>query len=381
MFRFVRNVILLCFIITLPLLAKLYFAEPAERTFYISFLRQFFSSEKIQQVISQPKAALMELSGSVARVLPDTENFQLIAACGKTETLAIDRSSKGKIYRWVDSEGRVHYGDAAPNQNRQSEDLSVYYKDRIRYFTLDIIEDTRSLPAFARDRISTDVRQIYRILARELQLDHLRRVTLTLRIIENAQDFQAYKTQVAPGLRTNSGFYSSKSNEAVVFQGDNPAAMRAVIRHESSHVIMAGLYGYTPTWFNEGMAEYFEALQVEGQQRRVEPSRAHLDHLRRQLENNQLPGLASYLEIPSRDWYAGNLQDHYAIAWSIAFFLMSHDAGQQMLRGMMSRMSANYCGVLAETDLFGTHYPGGLQAFEAAWVDWLTNATVVAHRF
>ena len=381
MFRFIRNVIVLCFILILPLLAKLYYAEPAEREYYISYIKQLVTTGEFKRIIKETPNAITQLAEKVITYLPESETFQAIAACGKTETLDIDRSSKAKIYRWVDDEGKTHYGDAAPGQNRNTEDLSVYYKDRIRYFNLDIIEDTSSLPAFTRDKISADVRQIYGILARELQLDHLRRVMLTLRIIESPEEFQAYKSRIAPGLRTNSGFYSSKTNEAVVFQGDHPASMRAVIRHESSHVIMAGLYGYTPTWFNEGMAEFFEALQVEGQARKVEPSRAHLQHLRSLLERGALPNLASYLNISSRNWYAGNLQDNYAIAWSMAFFLMSHDEGQQMLRAMMGHMSTNYCSVLATGNNFDAHYPGGLIAFESAWVDWLKGSNIVAQRF
>jgi hypothetical protein len=37
--------------------------------------------------------------------------------------------------------------------------------------------------------------------------------------------------------------------------------------------------------------------------------------------------------------------------------------------------------VLATGNNFDAHYPGGLEDFEPAWIDWLKSSNVVAQRF
>ena len=140
------------------------------------------------------------------------EAFQQIASCGKTQTSALEKSTSAEIYRWTDDNGQVHFGDAKPGATRNSDVMSVNYPDRKQYFKLKLIEDSQSLPAFTRDKVSAEVRQVYRILSRDLQLEHLRKVFLNVRIIGTQDEFQQYKAQVAPQTRTNSGFYTRKSD-------------------------------------------------------------------------------------------------------------------------------------------------------------------------
>mgnify|MGYP002713164493 CR=1 FL=1 len=276
MLRWLTNTLVLAFILVLPLAAKFYFADPAERAFYLSWLKQQWHrpvAESVTQVIAEVKQAAPE--PLIPKFKASIEGFQQLAGCGKTQTLAITEENSGSIYRWVDDKGRVHFSDKEPGAQVNSEQMSVHYQNKKRYFNLEIIEDTSSLPAFTRDKVSADVRQIYGILSRDMALDHLRRVLLNVRIIESQDAFQDYRAKVAPQISTKSGFYIGKGNEAVIFQGDNDERMLAVVRHEATHVIVAGLYGYSPVWFNEGLAEYFEHMQLSGQLRQVQPVGYH----------------------------------------------------------------------------------------------------------
>ena len=182
-------------------------------------------------------------------------------------------------------------------------------------------------------------------------------------------------------MRTNSGFYTSTNNEAVVFQGNNPDFMRAVIRHEATHVMMAGLYGVTPSWFNEGLAEYFEQLQLSGQSRQIAPVGYHWEHLQKQQADGRLMALQSYVNLPPQAWYGGDLQDNYAMAWSLVYYLMSEPQGKTFLKGMMNEMAEDYCWSTPGSDYFDAHYPGGFNAFEAGWEDWLADSLPASHRY
>jgi len=315
------------------------------------------------------------------KTIDSGETFQKIASCGKTQTTALKKSTSSEIYRWTDENGKLHFSDAKPGATRKTEVMTVSYPDRKQYFDLKLIEDSQSLPVFTRDKVNVEVRQVYRILSRDLNLEHLRKVLLNVRIIATQENFQSYKNQVAPQLRTNSGFYTSKNNEAVVFQGNNPEHMRAVIRHEATHVIMAGLYGVTPSWFNEGLAEYFEQLAVSGQARRVSPVDYHWVHLQQRQQQGQLMSLERYVNLKPQQWYGGNLKDNYGMAWSLVYFLMEEPEGKDFLRGMMNDMAKDYCWSTPGSEYFDNHYPGGFKAFEATWKNWLASDFPDPHRY
>lgn len=379
--RFIKNIIVLVFFISLPLLAKYYYSDPQERERYISWIRSYLDGS-LEQKVQRAKTEIQQLVPEklMTRIDEGAEQFQQVANCGKTKTLDVKEGADRAIYRWVDDQGQVHFSDQEPGKLRNSDKLSIHYPERKRYFSLKLIEDTNSLPAFIRDKVSADVRQIYGILSRDMELDHLRQVMLNVRVIETQQAFQEYKSRVAPQINTNSGFYTSKDNEAVVFQGSDPEAMRAVVRHEATHVIVAGLYGYTPVWFNEGLAEYFEYLEISGQLRQISPVQHHLSYLQGSLASNNLMALKDYIELTPQQWYGGDLKNNYALAWSMVYFLMSHREGKQLLQGMMNSLAENYCWQFSSTQYLEQHYPGGLTALDRQWREWLLRE-VKPHRY
>ena len=384
MFKLIRFLFLFALIMVVALTGALFTAPPEDRPEMIAWAKKFVA-EKLGYDVAQIERTvtsvvpqqMLETLGSIR----SGETFQQIASCGKTKTTALEKSTSSEIYRWTDENGKVHFSDAKPGDTRNSDVMSVSYPDRKQYFKLKVIEDTETLPAFTRDKVNAEVRQVYRILSRNLDLEHLRKVSLNVRIIGTQSDFQNYRQQRAPQLRTNSGFYTSDNNEAVVFQGNDPEVMRAVIRHEATHVIMAGLYGATPSWFNEGLAEYFEQLQVSGQARQIGPVDYHWVHLQKRLAQGQLMPLRDYINLPPQRWYSGDLQDNYGMGWALVYYLMSEPEGKQFLKGMMNEMAENYCWSTPGSEYFDDHYPGGFKAFEAGWKTWLAKSEPIAHRY
>lgn len=149
--------------------------------------------------------------------------------------------------------------------------------------------------------------------------------------------------------------------------------MLAVVRHEATHVIVAGLYGYSPVWFNEGLAEYFEYLQVSGQRRQVEPVAYHLAHLRRLLKRGELIPLYEYVHLKPEQWYGGNRDARYVQAWALVYFLMSEETGKCVLQEMMAQLAQNYCWRFSTVDFIEQNYPGGFAVLEVNWRRWLAR--------
>ena len=336
-------------------------------------------SVKAQVEESKRESFVLDPQHFFTRVGEHVEGFQQLANCAKTKTLAVEQGKTTAIYRWKDKDGQIHFSDQEPGQLLNSEQMVVHFPDRKSYFTLELVTDNGRQPPFARDRISAEVRQIYEILAKDLSLDHLRQVVLKVRIIDTQEAFQAYRQRIAPELKTDSGFYSSQHNEAVVFKGEHAERMYAVIRHEVTHVIVAGLYGYTPTWFNEGLAEYFEYMDIQGQMRKVSPVFSHLALLRAGINQGTLMDLKQYMQLNPRQWYGQELNEKYALAWSLVYFLFSDDQGQTMLRAIMGQMANNYCWQFSSIDYLEQTYPGGFNTFAADWQAWLTKKPRAHH--
>ncbi|MEZ5525051.1 MAG: DUF1570 domain-containing protein [Pseudomonadales bacterium] len=384
MLKLFRFLFLFALIVAVALTGALFSAPPEDRPKMIAWAKQTISDKLGYDLVKFEKQVEEIVPEQVLETfgrIKVAETFQQVANCGKTETTALEKSTTSEIYRWIDEDGKLHFSDVKPGDTRNNEVMTVSYADRKQYFKLKIVEDTESLPAFTRDKVNAEVRQVYRILSRDLDIEHLRKVFLNVRIIGTQADFQNYRQQKAPRLRTDSGFYTSENNEAVVFQGNNPEAMRAVIRHEATHVIMAGLYGATPSWFNEGLAEYFEQLEVSGQARKVGPVDYHWQHLQQRLDRGELMALRDYINLPPQRWYAGNLRDNYGMAWSLVYYLMSEPKGKAFLQTMMNDMAENYCWSSPGSDYFDEHYPGGFAAFEAGWKGWLSQPMPTAHRY
>lgn len=303
--------------------------------------------------------------------------------CPKTETTTIEKAESQSVYFWVDDDGRKHFSDKKPEDvSVASEDFSHRYKKGVDYFVLDVNAENARLEPFAEDRIRADVTQIYHILSQGLNVKDLRKVSLNIRLFDDQKEFQVYRDEVAPGLETNSGFFSGKLNEAAVFQWPERFDVTlSVIRHESSHVILAGLFGITPVWFNEGLAEYFERLEVSAQQKKITASNHKLSLLKDLQHDNELPSLASLFKIDSAVFYsADSLELNYAMAWSFMHFMLSSNQTKSVFDAITNQLHHQPCSKINVVEVANKVYPGGFSSLENAYYQWL-NQQPKAHYY
>src|SRR5262245_28549438 len=74
-------------------------------------------------------------------------------------------------------------------------------------------------------------------------------------------DARKFKRQSAN--RPILGFYSHRDREAVVSGKSDRAQVRSTAVHESSHAILMDRAPHSPNWLNEGLAEYFNLIEVQ----------------------------------------------------------------------------------------------------------------------
>lgn len=318
---------------------------------------------KIDSAISMP----VETSKPVASKSRLVEKPHL-NVCGKVRSEAIDHSMV--VYQWLDENGGINVSDRPPTANSGYSQLSFKHIHVDNYFNLKIDNRYATMPAYTQDAISTGVTQIYKILSSVVKVAELRKIDLNIRFYSDPARFHAYRRTVAPETSSKAiGFYTSRLNQSTVLvQGDKVHVVSTAI-HEASHAIVAAMFGGTPTWLNEGMAEFFEMYKSGGGQQRVfEMNSGHL----RLLKQSQLPPLLSHFSQPAHQWYShSNMDLNYAVGWSLVYFLMSSMEGRKFLRYMLDNLAVNYCKNFSTIAYFNGNYPGGLSGFERSWKKWL----------
>lgn len=330
---------------------------------------------------AQPPPRIVEIPQQVVEeVLQKALEGHQAVNCPKVASKALVETPTAGVYQWTDANGKVHFGDRHAEQQRitgsqQAQDLSSKYASAIEYLDLQITTDSATLPVFLRDKVIATVRQIFYVLTVAVPREQLRQVNFNLRIIATQDAFQQYKNQYAPELQTNTGFYLPKQNEAVVWQNRDEQKMLEVIKHEAAHLIMASLFGPTPTWLNEGFAEYVERLDVSGQTKKIDPN----PHWWTQLRAGERPPLHDYFQYNGARWYQQDLDVMYSTAWSLLYFMMDNEPGRALFQQFTAHFIQHPCQMVAAETLIEQSYPGGITAFETHWQRWLQQRQLLAH--
>ncbi len=293
--------------------------------------------------------------------------------CLETPTRSINTVDKTSIYHWTDENGQVHFSDSKPKKQK-SREVTDRYASKKQYFRMNLTSPETGLPTLLGEHLQRDVDAIYSYLSDRMAPQHLRQVDLNLKVFNTQKGFEQYRLQHAPLLTSAVGFYTSANNEAVVMQQIYDQKTRAIARHEATHVINAGLFGRSPIWFNEGIAEYFESYdyaRLKAGTNQTNPYR--LNHLASKLNQGQLPPLKDYLLLTDSKWRANEPRTMYAMAWSIIYLLQNHHEGERFTRELFAEMAENPCDTLDPIRFWDDHYPGGFAKFESRWKAALLN--------
>lgn len=306
-------------------------------------------------------------SSTLQKVKQTFEQHTVPSLCLKTNTRPISSADKTSIYRWTDKNGHVHFSDNQPKQQTSSE-ITERYATAKQYFQMNLTSPEYGLPSLLGEQLERDVNAIYGYLSDRMEKQHLRQVDLNLKVFNTPEGFETYRLAHAPMLKSVAGFYTSLNNEAVVMQQRFDPQTRSIARHEATHVINAGLFGHSPIWFNEGIAEYFgSADYAELKSGSISVSGPHLNYLSSLLTRNQLPSLHHYLSLSGSEWRSQDPRTMYAMAWSIIYLLQNHHEGERFTRKLLAQLAENPCTTLDAKDFWNNHYAGGLVRFESRW--------------
>ena len=269
------------------------------------------------------------------------------------------------VHRWRGPDGAWVFSDR-PQAGSQAENISDRFRASEQFARVQVSGEGSRFPQQVRSVIGTDVEQMSRVLRDALDLP-VRQINLDIVLYGDRTAFRAASSNPDTLSRGVQGFYQHGANRVAILEQPGFESTRRIARHEASHAMLAGMYGLTPLWLNEGLAEVMTRIEVTGQLRELTPHPAHVAQLRRQFKAATPGALATLLRHDHGSWRMHPSPVTYSRAWGLVYMLMLDSAGRDFLRAVFAAQEAAPCRAIDSMALVEAHYPGGMSSLEAQW--------------
>lgn len=193
---------------------------------------------------------------------------------------------------------------------------------------------------------SSDLQKIEKVLKYEVNLyNNLFNTrindTLTVRVnlFGSRSEYESLRGTIASGLHRTNGFYTTATDECYVVKNSDYVA---TIIHEASHFYLQHNLPTTSRFLTEGIAEFFETLDLDENGKVVFAQQDYRVKMVKQILLNNSFKLASYIYTPSSQWGEKNqTQSLYSVAYSVIYYLIKKNPSllKQMLLYMQEGQS------------------------------------------
>ena len=277
---------------------------------------------------------------------------------------------KVAIHRWVDDAGIVHFSDQGPS----GEPVEGYRRIEVDGLPPVVVNATGydvNLPDQLAQRATADAMAIARVLRDILHVQGDPGLVLTIEFVGSAE---SYASRVAnPAMAASDGTYSSADGTIRVRLQPDIESNFLILRHEITHALLHERVGHLSTPVNEGLAGYFERVEVSGLGAQVS-----LDESRLSIGDAAVStdGSAELVDLLARDgvlFYAEGREQRYVHAFAMVAVLMGTPDGRQALIDLLAAQRAQPCVPVDAALVFDASYPGGLLALAADWSRWLRD--------
>ncbi len=281
--------------------------------------------------------------------------------------------ASGQIYRWVDENGKTHFGDKKQETLVQEEVVLDKHTSEWKKYVININDVDEILTSDERERIEKDVNVVYRFFDEKLYFDIYKTVPVTIRLFEHQEGYHSYLDSIgATNSKRSRGIYNRKTNEIVVFL--NPQDRWRTfwtIKHETAHAVVDTLTPFVPAWLNEGVAENMEAIEVSGESFFLTPHHENLNSVRYAIQQKTDLQVDQLLSMPSKDYYM-NVKAGYnpnqPFAGELVRMLLSSMSGMSFLTRIIhsyERGDRTFSSYLVDK-----HYVGGKIVLQNNWQRW-----------
>lgn len=294
--------------------------------------------------------------------------------CRKPKTQDLDHVKKQKIFKWVDENGRTHFGEK-PNLENESaaQDLSQQYQALQQAVQLSIEYPNWAGDSLIESEIKKQGKLVHKVLSHYVPKIYQRQINLKIILFKDVTDFEAQREKQQANVQWGA-YYSSANNSIYLPRYPTNEQTMAIARHEMTHAMLAGMLGPVPVWINEGLAEYMESFRW---QMNVVIAQPRVDQYGR-LQGASMKQLAN---TEHKDFYGADSQMNYLQAVASIYFLLDHQAGREWLKRSFAFYGQNPCRKASAEQLFSQNYPGGIDSASRNFNAWLNKGKFATHRY
>lgn len=158
-------------------------------------------------------------------------------------------------------------------------------------------------------------------------------VPTTVVVFKNDESYRPFK----PNANTAGYFQPGQDVNYITLKLGNDLRSEqdpfTIIFHEYTHLLIKNTSGNVPTWFNEGLAEYYSTFSISDDQKVVmgRPIASHVYLLR---ENRMLP-LRTLFQVDQKSPYYNERDKQsifYAESWALMHYLILGKEGERMVQ-------------------------------------------------
>src|SRR5690606_32280942 len=214
-----------------------------------------------------------------------------------------------------------------------------------------------NLPDQLQQRAIADSQAIERVLRSSLNVEGEAGLSLDIVFIAGAE---AYAQRVgAPQLSDSAGAYSSREKTIYVRMQDQHDAHFVILRHEITHALLHERVGHLPVTINEGLAGYFERLEVSGMGAQIAFGNARRALAGAAVSADGADELVDLLATDGASFYAEGREARYLRAFALVAVLMNRPEGRATLSAILAAQRADSCRPVDPVPLLAAGYPGG----------------------
>lgn len=287
--------------------------------------------------------------------------------------MVVAGSGYAEIYKWVDENGKVHFGDRKDHSVKQEvvnvrPGASKWSRFDIRIEAVDV-----ELSDEENQQIIDGVNNVYEFFDRVMSFDMYRTVPVNILIFRGRAEYQDYLVRKDMGLAVASyGLYMPAEHQIAVYVRENRSLTFRTIKHEVSHAVVDTIVPYAPAWLNEGLAEQMEMLERDQGGLYFERHEENLRVVAQAHEQGHLTSIEQLLKLSSNKWRHSEMSGHWSLRAQSGQFL-SFLLSQPTRRNFVVRLMHNFNrgDRTLSYYLVDDNYIGGVSMLGLDWRRWL----------
>lgn len=217
---------------------------------------------------------------------------------------------------------------------------------------------------------------IMSVCVRDLEMTLPDEIPLNIQIFEDLASFEKHKALNSDIHYAVEAYYAVKEDKIFIWKNRFDQNVLANIYHEGTHAILRRELNSIPSWIDEGLAEYFEGIHLQGNTVLVLSPPNNDGWAKRFLLEGRMTPLHDFLRMSNYQWREMDETTRSLpriMAWSLVSYLMAQNEGRHALKRYLHALKRTTPGesLLTAFQELNAAYPGGVAALDRGWRSWI----------